>query len=364
MLKEVLVKKSKKASGSTSQKTFNRLRKQLENLQEDIEDHRNFLDRCLDYYRENIYSFKNTYRTAASNLVKIFYGYYNQPKVLTAKEKKTLKETILVKAEDILNMGGLQESDPEILEIYEELNDVPYKEELVSEFGDLKTTMEAMFKEQGIDVDFSHIDPNDTMENIQKKMFESIFGSLNNFASEERGHDSKPKSKKELAKEQKVKDLEEIQKKGLSTIYKQLAKALHPDLEPDISEKAKKVELMKQLTIAYENKDLHTILKLEMEWMNRAEEENLFRAEDQLKIYNGILKDQIETLKEDIEAIIFEPQYRMIMPFQDEMYDGGLLFFMKMHGELKQTVKETKRLSEDLSSAKGLQILKTTLKNL
>ena len=41
------------------------------------------------------------------------------------------------------------------------------------------------------------------------------------------------------------------------------------DLEPDEELKAGKEELMKQLTVAYENNDHHALLRLELEWLQK-----------------------------------------------------------------------------------------------
>lgn len=49
---------------------------------------------------------------------------------------------------------------------------------------------------------------------------------------------SKPKTKKELIKEQKARELEILQNKGLNSIYKRLAKGLHPDLEQNLENRS------------------------------------------------------------------------------------------------------------------------------
>ena len=60
---------------------------------------------------------------------------------------------------------------------------------------------------------------------------------------------------------------------------------------------------MKRLTSAYDNGDLHALLLLEMEWMNRTSGQGKVQSDDQLKIYNSLLKDQIASLEENIISL-------------------------------------------------------------
>ena len=50
----------------------------------------------------------------------------------------------------------------------------------------------------------------------------------------------------------------------LRTIYRQLVSALHPDREPDAKERERKTALMKEVNTAYERRDLHILLRLQM----------------------------------------------------------------------------------------------------
>src|SRR5205823_6427352 len=79
----------------------------------------------------------------------------------------------------------------------------------------------------------------------------------------------RPKTKRQMEKEALRRNAEEVRKKSISTIYKQLARILHPDLEPDAALRERKVVLMQQLTAAYRDNDLHTLLRMELEWIQK-----------------------------------------------------------------------------------------------
>lgn len=120
------------------------------------------------------------------------------------------------------------------------------------------------------------------------------------------------KTKKQLEKEEREKLLEEARTKNISTIYKQLAKAFHPDLELDPELKLQKEELMKQLTSAYDNNDLHTLLKLELSWVQKEENNPDKLSDAKLSIYNEVLKEQVQELENEMNIQLEHPRYQAL----------------------------------------------------
>ena len=70
-----------------------------------------------------------------------------------------------------------------------------------------------------------------------------------------------------------------------------------------------KKELMKQLTIAYENNDLHTLLRLEFSWIQKEENNPDKLTEHKLDIYNEVLKEQVFELEDEINQVLHHPRY-------------------------------------------------------
>ncbi|MBC7867390.1 MAG: hypothetical protein H7X88_07640, partial [Gloeobacteraceae cyanobacterium ES-bin-316] len=54
--------------------------------------------------------------------------------------------------------------------------------------------------------------------------------------------------------------IDEVEKKSISELYKELAKMIHPDLEQDEAVRHSKEQLMKELTAAKEKEDVHAML--------------------------------------------------------------------------------------------------------
>ena len=73
-----------------------------------------------------------------------------------------------------------------------------------------------------------------------------------------------------------------------------------------------KQALMQELTVAYRNNDMHTLLRLELEWIAR-EEGNLERLTDEkLAIYNQTLKEQVVDLQRELYELPCHPRYQPI----------------------------------------------------
>jgi len=123
----------------------------------------------------------------------------------------------------------------------------------------------------------------------------------------------RPRSKKQQQREERARQAEEARKKGIAAIYKQLARVLHPDLEPDPERRGRKLAFMQELTAAYRSNDLHTLLRLELQWIER-EERDLDRLTDaKLVIYNQVLREQVEELKDEVDNLKYQPRYEAIV---------------------------------------------------
>ncbi|MBI4472898.1 MAG: hypothetical protein HY646_09535 [Acidobacteria bacterium] len=124
-----------------------------------------------------------------------------------------------------------------------------------------------------------------------------------------------------------MREAEELRKRSIAAVYKQLAKVLHPDLEPNAAQRERTLVLMQDLTAAYRNNDLHSLLRLEQDWIRR-EEGNLERlTQEKLSIYNQVLREQALDLEHELESLPYLPRYRPLVvidgPFQMRLRTDG-----------------------------------------
>lgn len=355
-------KKSDHSLLSNAQKTFNRLKKKIEVLQSELQKRYQQLDQSLLFYHEKIEPEKKAWRHTLQTFVKLVHEHYQKPKHLSQKERHILNELMMDKIGEIFESTLFNEIDPEISAIFKDLSGFSYEEMASKQLSYLKEELQEMCKENGVDIDLSHIEVTDDEHEIQQKLFEAMHAAGQNMEEQEEPA-TKSKTKKQLQKEAKAQELEELQKKGISTIYKQLAKVFHPDLEHSPERKLEKEQLMKRLTSAYENNDLHTLLTLEMEWMNQSEEEAKAQSDEQLKIYNSILKDQVETLQESIGVAVLHPKYLSIQPYLDNMIYGEIFILKMVHNSLREEVRQYQNVIKRLQGSEAMKIIRAILRD-
>lgn len=338
-------------------KTFYQLQKKIEQLHKKKDKRGEELDECLKFYCETVRLQEKALLSALIERVRGAYPFYEAKKGFSKRELDSLKEVILVDIGQIFQMADFSEIPKDIKEIGEELEGSNYDEMMAEEFAEMKSEMKEMFEENGFDLDFSNIDFKDSQEEILRKMFESLGDEGLDKA---KFFKEKPKTKKQLEKEAKQRVFEEMQKKSIGTIYKQLAKAFHPDLEQDPSEKIRKEELMKQLTAAYERNDLHALLAFEIEWMNSSQAK--LPNGEELKVYNAIFRDQIKALEQEVRMLILQPKYVLI----DRFFRGefsGISTLEAIHDELSNMTKGLHRVIEKLKTPSAKKVLKEAIQD-
>ena len=112
---------------------------------------------------------------------------------------------------------------------------------------------------------------------------------------------------------------------------------------------------MQELTVAYSNNDMHTLLRLEAEWIQREEGEIDRLTEEKLAVYNETLKEQAQDLEQELRELPCHPRYQPIAVFQGPFRATvGMTAPPKCFGWIKQT-PASKRLFATCSPAMGLR---------
>lgn len=137
--------------------------------------------------------------------------------------------------------------------------------------------------------------------------------------------DARGREKAGAADRETVRD--QTRRRSLAVIYKQLAKALHPDLEQDPVVRARKQTLMQELTRANREGDLHTMLRLELDWLTESAGEaavgKLLKAEeDKLGVYAELLEEQIEELQVAVRDVVHLPRFAAVARFMNHTGEG------------------------------------------
>lgn len=305
----LVIGEKQQENGSKYQVIFNRLIEQIEKLRKKVTQTEKLLDQQLDYYSKNIYPLELRMLEEKKTLLKLIYPFYKDKNLLSQNQRKTVHAIIRGLLQDVF-MQDNTEPDAELQEIFTDIEGVSYDEASEQSFEEMKEQMERAFKSQGVHVDFSDMNKDTDEEEISRRVWEANQKVKEAQAYKKEQKASGKKSKKETQKLEKERLIEEAKNKNISSIYKQLVKVLHPDLEQDEHKRPVKEELMKQLSIAYKNHDLHALLKLEMEWINMEESNTQHMADDKLKIYNEVLQQQVQDLEHQINLLLHHPRYQ------------------------------------------------------
>jgi hypothetical protein len=348
----VLRVKQPRENLNDSQKTFRRLKNQLESLKEKERKRHVELDEGLLFYNQKIRIEEEKIDRAFEERVYLAYQLYKTTKSLSKAEMNMLKNLILSDIDGLLKSVGLYGMPKKVEEIGKALGWKGAEETLAEELNPMIEDIENMFAGQGIRVDLSRIDAKDSEEDMLRKLFEQVKIGMD--------QSENLSEKKPSKKSKKLQKAEELQKKSINAIYKQLAKALHPDLELDLEKKAKKEEQMKKLTVAYENGDLSTLLELEREWIDSSGEASVIKSSEQLKTYNEILKQQIGIAKDRIEMLFLHPRYLPIQRFYEDRFTG-MAPLLEAYQDMRAELENIESLIDQFKSPQAEKILKRTL---
>lgn len=347
--KSLIINNQPKQALSKQQQTFNRWVKKIEKLQAELEKMTHSLQQKLDFYWKNIYPLQQQEIVLLKDLVRSLYSFYKERDLFSKNDFALLGELISVQLHNILHLEQA-EPDDEFKEIFRAVEKIDYDEAAGEELEAIKQEIENLFEDMGVDFNIDDMDREMTEEEILKRVQE-LKDQFHQQANKNRAASGK-KTKKQLEKEANEKKLEEARAKSINSIYKDLVKIFHPDLEQDPDLKPEKEELMKKLTTSYKSGDLHTLLTLELQWIQK-EGTNVDRlTDDKLALYNESLKQQANDLEQEIDQILHHPRYHPLHRFTVSPEQMLYIAVNEIRQQKKSLIKE---ISQSLSALQGNQ---------
>ena len=343
---------------SKQQQKFNKLVKKIKQLREDLVFEKEQLNDNLAFYGEKIHPLKKEVNQLRSRLVILTYPFLKNRK-FAGKDRDFLRHLLSGHLDAIFQFE--QKPSDELKKIFEEVNGISFEEAKKNSMDEMLEEMQDMMDDMGFDVELNPNDFDDSLSNEElivkmKEMQEKMQSHLEENEAEKA---TRKKTPKQLEKEEKEKQKEELRKKSINSIYRQLAKILHPDLEQDPEIKADKESRMQQLTAAYEAGDLHTLLSLELEWITKEGDDIARLTNEKLDIYNSLLKEQIEELEMEINMASGHARFNPIRHYFDHF---GNIDINKVHFYLKDQKKELGSLVKVMGSPGAEREIKALLK--
>lgn len=148
--------------------------------------------------------------------------------------------------------------------------------------------------------------------------------------------------------------------KSVRTVYMDLVKAFHPDLETDEDEKLRKTEIMQRVIECYQENNLLGLLKLQIEF-DRIDQDHLENlTKNQLNYYNKVLKQQVDDLEIEKEIVQKEISDLCGLPYQHA--NSLTTVIVKFNTNVNEVKAEIKNIKNILKHWKVPSQLKAYLK--
>jgi len=306
-------------------KSFNSLLKSIEKLEQDKVKTEILFDKLYFYHHANIEPLTKTGHDLHLALVKVLFNAVPRMK-LNNKDQNKITNLMTKIMEDISTSMPL---DEESKQIYNAISPLNHNEFIEDEIVTAKLQIANMVGIVANKIDWQKYDllkfmhgsiseKNDFLYQLFSDLSNNPQSTIYNESNKEKKVKENKKNKigkKEEEKIVKEKEKEEFESKSLKSLYNSLAKILHPDLEQDKLLKVEKEEWMKRLTTAYKNKDLATMIQIEIYWLKEGKFNPITADEEKFKVYIKFLKERKETLEMEIDYISMHPKYMPILAF-------------------------------------------------
>ncbi|MCU0468404.1 MAG: hypothetical protein MUF58_07365 [Arcicella sp.] len=320
---------------SKLQKQFNTNVKKINQLKQQLLDDETFIRETMIRIQTEIVPLQNQTNQKIVELVHIFDKHHDDS-FFKKKEKEKLRDFIMEHATELIHEGF-----EELKAIHDKYSDETF-DEIDAEAENMTATMMKNMMGSMFGVDFDDdadvSNPLKMKEYISQKMEEKEAAAQAKKASQK-------KTAKQIEREEKAKAETQNISKAARSIYTDLVKAFHPDREQDETERNRKTEIMKQVTQAYEKDDLFELLKLKIE-LQGSDIESLTMADEQLKYYNKILKEQVNELQEQLWQLRMSASNPMMGPDIFQQFGGDEATKNKKFAREIARIKKNKKLVE------------------
>ncbi|MBL0100638.1 MAG: hypothetical protein IPP49_11875 [Saprospiraceae bacterium] len=318
---------------------FNRLVKDIEKLRIELSREEQKLEMFSEYYTKNIRPAE-----VALSKSKMEMAITLDDFAQSSKLPKTIIYELEIIIPELLNEGfEFISPDDATKRIYEKWTNVDLDEVIQEEKEEQLEELEYFMKSMGLDFNVKDIDFDDpeSIGEFHNRMEEAKKQKERNEAERQ---SKRKKTRKQLAVEETEKLQDDIKIKNLRSVYLSLAKILHPDSETDADLKLEKEEIMKQVTKAYEDKDIITLLVIETQWLKNTVERLANIKEDVAAIYIQLLKEQAKKLRQQKSELRYHPRFQYVSSFiGDKVYRGMLRLSLekeRVNKDLRKTQKE------------------------
>lgn len=364
----LIIGSSRKKPLTQGQRTFNRWICRIEDLRREMAQETERLDRLMGAYAAELHPLEVGIMEQRKAMVRALRPFLRGMGLNGRRQRETLRTLLYTQLEEIQSIAGPVWTDPDLQELWEELEMVFRAQRNRQEdtlFDDFQFLAEEEFRAMGLKVDLSKFRPGMTPQEFQEALEDArrqVEEAPDPEPQPRRTSKGRPDAKPRLAAADRERLAEELRQRDLGSLYKQLAKLLHPDLESDPVRREEKESAMKRLTTAYKARDLHALLELELEWIRHEGTDAARLSAEKLRVYNGILEEQVRDLERQLDELSLHPRYAPLQRYSGPFDGPETLEPRRLRSRLTAELQELKALVERLSGPDVLPLVRQLLR--
>jgi len=261
-----------------------------------------------------------------------------QSRRLSRLERAKLRDMLVSLLE-----AGLSQGDDEVLAVLREKHTRPSAKE--DQRLEMELTESLLTDVLGLEVDENHgaSSVEELLDHAHRKAQQRA--RFHRDDEHETGRRAKRSDAEDALRAKREQAAKEVNQ-SLRDVFRKLVSALHPDREPDSTERERKNQLMQRVNQAYEANDLLTLLGLQLEIEQIDATHLSSTSAERLAHYNQILREQLTRLEAELESIV-EP-YRELMG----LWSGRALTVAEVDRKLTMDITQLRealrQLTQDL----------------
>lgn len=332
---------------------FNKLVQTIEKLRTELTNEEKKLEIFSDYYIKNIIPVKEEVSKTKLEMAIVLDDLSEASKL----PKTTMDDLTIIIPELLSDSFVHLPPDEKVKSIFQKWYHTSYDEIIQEVKEEELEDMSEFMKSMGIDLDLNDFDMDDPAS--AEKFYEKMHEAKQKYESENAERkSSRKKTKKQLEAEELAKMQDELKNKNLRSVYLSLAKILHPDSETDPELKLEKEEVMKQVTKAYEDKDIITMLVIETQWLKNTEERLANIKEDVAAIYIQLLKEQAKKLRQQKAELRYHPRFQHVNTYVMDKVDRGMLRLSLQKETFERDIRNIQREIDIIKSSPRAEVKK------
>jgi hypothetical protein len=331
------------------ERAFNRALARVQALSRALDNEKLRLDRLLVFHAAEIRPRTDRACALRAEVVRALVPFLDDRR-LTKGQHRVLRRILVEQLDDVLMHA--KKPDPDLQVLFGRLHGVSFARAVQDDLEEARAGMAAIFDELELDVEVPELRADMTDEDAAvaaAQLADGLRRAEERHAAERTArHAGAGRSADERARRN-----EELRKDTLGAVYRRLVKELHPDLEPDPTERERKSRIMQNVTAAHSRGDLHALLQLEIEWLDPGVDAARL-SRDKLQAYTALLKAQATDLQAENDSMRLHPRYAPLIvdgPFDLPMIIDG----PREVERLDYVIGQLRPALERLSSKEALQ---------